>query len=52
MGRDIINMVEVMMFMGAVMLACVTVLVIGLTGLLILMGWDLAIELWGKIRYK
>jgi len=45
-------MVEAMMFMGAVMLACVTVLVIGLTGLLILMGWDLTIELWGKLRYK
>jgi hypothetical protein len=52
MGRDIIHMVEAMMFMGAVMLACVTVLVIGLTGLLILMGWDLTIELWGKLRYN
>jgi hypothetical protein len=46
MGGDIINMVD----MGLVMLGCVTVLVIGLTILLVLMGWDLAISLWDKIK--
>jgi hypothetical protein len=51
MGGDIINMVEAMMFMGVVMLACMTVLVVGLTILLVLMGWDLAISLWSKIKY-
>ena len=50
MGGDIINMVESAMFMGVVMLGCVTVLVIGLTMLLVLMGWDLAISLWDKIK--
>ena len=51
MGGDIINMVETMMFMGIVILACVTVLMVGLTILLLMMGWDLAISLWGKIKY-
>jgi hypothetical protein len=50
MGRDIINMVEIAIFLGIVMLGCVTVLLIGLTFLLILMGWDLAISLWDKIK--
>jgi len=51
MGGDIINMVEAMMFMGVVMLACMTVLVVGLTILLVLMGVDLAISLWSKLKY-
>jgi hypothetical protein len=51
MGGDIIGMVETAMFLGIVMLACVTVLVIGLTILLVMMGWDLAISLWSKIKY-
>jgi hypothetical protein len=51
MGGDIINMVETMMFMGIVILACVTVLAVGMTILMVLMGWDLAISLWSKIRY-
>jgi len=50
MGRDIINMVEIAIFLGIVMLGCVTVLLIGLTFLLILMGCDLAISLWDKIK--
>ena len=52
MGWDVIHMVEAIMFMGAVMLACVTVLVLGATGLLILLGWELATELWDKIKNK
>jgi len=51
MGGDIIGMVETAMFLGIVILACVTVLVIGLTILLVMMGWDLAISLWSKIKY-
>jgi|APGre2960657404_1045060.scaffolds.fasta_scaffold10844_4 hypothetical protein len=50
MGRDIIDMVDIAIFLGIVMLGCVTVLLIGLTFLLILMGWDLAISLWDKIK--
>lgn len=52
MGRDIIDMVDTMMFLGTVMLACLTVLVVGITILLILMGCDLAAELWNKIKRK
>ena len=50
MGRDIIDMVDIALFLGIVMLGCVTVLLIGLTFLLILMGWDLAISVWDKIK--
>jgi TRAP-type C4-dicarboxylate transport system permease small subunit len=50
MGGDIINMVESALFLGLIMLACVTILVIGMTGLLILTGWDLAKELWNKVK--
>lgn len=50
MGRDIIDMVDIAIFLGIVMLGCMTVLLIGLTFLLILMGWDLAISLWDKIK--
>jgi hypothetical protein len=50
MGRDIIDMVDIAIFLGIVMLGCVTVLLIGLTFLLMLMGWDLAISLWDKIK--
>jgi hypothetical protein len=50
MGRDIIDMVDIAIFLGIVMLGCVTVLLIGLTFLLVLMGWDLAISLWDKIK--
>jgi hypothetical protein len=50
MGRDIIDMVDIAIFLGIVMLGCVTVLLIGLTFLLTLMGWDLAISLWDKIK--
>ena len=50
MGRDIIDMVDIAIFLGIVMLGCVTVLLIGLTFLLALMGWDLAISLWDKIK--
>jgi len=49
-GRDIIDMVDIALFLGIVMLGCVTVLLIGLTFLLILMGWDLAISVWDKIK--
>lgn len=52
MGRDIIDMVETMLFLGTVMLVCVTVLVTGSTILLTLMGYDLAKELWSKVRDK
>jgi len=51
MGGDIISMVETAMFLGIVILACVTVLVVGLTILLVMMGCDLAISLWSKIKY-
>ena len=51
MGGDIIGMVETAMFLGIVILACVTVLAVGLTILLVMMGWDLAISLWSKIKY-
>jgi hypothetical protein len=50
MGRDIIDMVDIAIFLGIVMLGCLTVLLIGLTFLLMLMGWDLAISLWDKIK--
>jgi len=50
MGRDIIDMVDIAIFLGIVMLGCMTVLLIGLTFLLMLMGWDLAISLWDKIK--
>jgi hypothetical protein len=50
MGRDIIDMVDIAIFLGIVMLGCVTVLLIGLTFLLMLMGWDLAISVWDKIK--
>jgi hypothetical protein len=43
-------MVDIALFLGIVMLGCVTVLLIGLTFLLILMGWDLAISVWDKIK--
>jgi hypothetical protein len=50
MGGDIVGMVESALFLGLIMLACATILVVGMTGLLVLLGLDLAKELWGKVR--
>lgn len=50
MGRDIIHMVETATFLALVMLGCVTVLFVMLTGLLILMGWELMVEKWRDIK--
>lgn len=50
MGRDIIHMVEAATFLGLVMLICVTVLLIMVTGLLTLMGWELMAEKWRDIK--
>lgn len=52
MGRDVINMVETATFFGLIMLACVTILVIGATALITLLGFDLAKDMWMKIRNK
>jgi len=52
MGRDIIHMVEAATFLGIIMLSCITVLIIMATGLLTLMGWELAREKWDDIRNK
>jgi hypothetical protein len=52
MGRDIINMVEAATFLGLVMLMCVTALIIMVTGLLTLMGWELMVEKWNDIKNR
>jgi len=44
-------MVETALFLGIVIMACVTALVVGGTILLLMMGWDLGISLWSKIKY-
>ena len=52
MGRDAANMVEAVTFLGIVLLACVTIIILGITSLLALMWWDLVGDLWKKVRRK
>jgi hypothetical protein len=52
MGRYVADMVEAATFFGIVMLACVTILVIGMTLLLALMWWDLVKDMWNKMGGK
>jgi hypothetical protein len=50
MGRDIIHMVEIATFLGLIMFGCVTILIVMVTVLLILMGWELMVEKWRDIK--